>query len=91
MNTARTFDIADEDAPLLDKISGMCIRTWDAFRLKGYVRMDIRVDRNNNPYLLEINANPCISENGGFYQATQRAGIPFQDVIRRIVDDAFKN
>jgi len=87
-NTVRTFEFEESDKTLLSKLTKICYDCWNSFKLKGYVRVDIRVDEKNNPYVLEINANPCISPDAGFYAACNRAGIKFTTVISEIIFDA---
>ncbi len=86
-NTVRTFDFPESDQPLLDELKSLCHRCWVAFNLRGYVRVDFRVDRNNQPYVLEINANPCISPDSGLYNAALRSGYTFTQIIERILND----
>ena len=51
-------------------------------------RVDFRVDAAGTPHVLEINANPCISPDGGLVAAAQRAGLTQVDLVARIVADA---
>jgi D-alanine-D-alanine ligase len=44
------------------------------------------VDRDG-PWVLEVNANPCLSPDAGFAAALARAGIPFTQAIARIIAD----
>ncbi|NMC98966.1 MAG: hypothetical protein GYA62_04520 [Bacteroidales bacterium] len=37
--------------------------------------------------MLEINANPCISEDSGFYAACLNTGIHFQTAVEYILND----
>jgi D-alanine-D-alanine ligase len=60
---------------------------WELFGLKGYARVDVRVDKSGNIFVIEINANPCISPDGGFVAATRQAGYQFTSVLQRIIDD----
>lgn len=90
-NTSRTFDVNEADKPLIKKIQEICIKCWNVFNLKGYARVDLRVDENNQPFILEINANPCISPDAGFYVACSQAGHKFTDVMKRIIEDAYTN
>lgn len=87
--TPRRFDFADADAPLLDELARLARRCWDVFGLRGYARVDFRVDEAGRPWILEVNVNPCLSPDAGFAAALEQAGIPFPDAIRRIVEDAF--
>ena len=57
------------------------------FRLRGYARVDLRVDESGKPWVLEINANPCISPDSGFMAAATQAGMTYNDVIERILND----
>ena len=40
------------------------------------------------PWVLEINTNPCLSPDAGFAAALQRAGVGFDQAVARILDDA---
>ncbi|OFY72301.1 MAG: hypothetical protein A2265_12195, partial [Bacteroidetes bacterium RIFOXYA12_FULL_33_9] len=87
-HTVRSFDFDNTDKQLLAKLEKYCIDCWNTFGLKGYARVDFRVDKQGNPYILEINTNPCISPDGGFVAACSKAGIPFSEVMTRILEDA---
>jgi len=86
-HTMRTFDFPESDFPLLEQIKLICRQCWPVFHLRGYARVDFRVDQNNQPYVLEINANPCISPDSGFYNAAIRNGYTFTQVVQRILND----
>ncbi len=86
-NTQRTFDFPKEDDLLLEKLVDLCSKTWNELNLRGYARVDFRVDRNNNPMILEVNANPCISPDSGFVAACIRKGIDTTEMVRRIIAD----
>ncbi len=86
--TRRSFDFEPSDAPLLEGLKSLALQCWRLFELKGYARVDFRVDGEENPFVLEINANPCISPDSGFVAAAARAGIPFPELVERIVADA---
>jgi len=87
-HTPRTFDFPKEDTPLLKKMTRISRKCWEIFGLRGYARVDFRVDHAGKPWVLEINVNPCISPDGGFFEATQQAGLCFNKVIERIINDS---
>lgn len=87
-HTRRTFRIRDRESEHIRKLPEICRRCWDAFGLRGYVRVDFRLSNDNIPYVIDINANPCLSSSGGFMAAAKHAGIPFREAIRRIVEEA---
>lgn len=88
VQTPRRFDFSPADRPLLERLSQLAERCWHLFGMRGYARVDFRVDRAGEPWILEINANPCLSPDAGFAAALQQAGIPYAEAVRRILDDA---
>ncbi len=88
-NTRRTYEYEPADEPLRKHMKEIALKCWQSFGMSGYIRVDVRVDKNGNPFVLEINTNPCLSENGGFFAASMKAGYSFRDIIARIVEDAF--
>ncbi|MGF1584455.1 MAG: hypothetical protein ACFCUM_03970 [Bacteroidales bacterium] len=83
-NTVRSFDMIPSDGPLYAKLEKISLRLWNIFRLNGYARIDFRVDETGAPWVLEINGNPCISADSGFVAATEKAGIPYHEVVKFI-------
>ena len=86
-NTLRRFNFKSEDKSLLATLTDLALRCWHIFRLRGYARVDFRVDNIGNPWVLEINANPCISPDAGFAAAVKAAGIDFKQALERIIRD----
>jgi D-alanine-D-alanine ligase len=86
--TPRRFDFPDSDRPLLARLGELAAACWKLFGLGGYARVDFRVDAQQRPWILEINANPCLSPDAGFAAALARAGIPYHQAIRRILEAA---
>jgi len=87
VNTVREFPGTDLNPVLKEKLMSTALRCWHVFGLKGYARVDMRTDENENPFVIEINANPCISPDGGFVAATKEAGLQFNEVLHRIISD----
>lgn len=86
-HTRRSFAVDAADRPLLDELARLSRRCWSEFGLKGYARVDFRVDTAGRPWILEINSNPCLTQGSGFAAAAAEAGLPFREVVRRIVAD----
>jgi len=89
-HTPRQFEFSAADDPLISELKKLAVRCWQVFDLKGYVRVDVRVDDRGRPWILEVNANPCLSPDAGFAAALDRAGIAFDRAVERILDDAFR-
>jgi D-alanine-D-alanine ligase len=90
-HTPRRFDFPTTDAGLLDELSDLSRRCWRLFGLRGHVRVDFRIDESGQPWILEINPNPCLSPDAGFAAALERGGVPFVEAVRRILDDSGTN
>jgi D-alanine-D-alanine ligase len=86
-NTIREFPHNKLNPVLGEKIKDLALRCWDVFGLKGYARVDMRIDKEENPYVIEVNANPCMSPDSGLVAATTEAGLPITRVLQRIIDD----
>ncbi|MFW5693196.1 MAG: D-alanine--D-alanine ligase family protein, partial [Thermoguttaceae bacterium] len=87
-NTPRRFDFPDSDRALLRELNETAEACWHVFGLKGYARVDFRVDADARPWVLEVNANPCLSPDAGFAAAVERAGYAFREAVDRMVADA---
>jgi D-alanine-D-alanine ligase len=90
-HTPRRFDFPSYDRRLLKELVDLSIRCWEVFDLSGYARVDFRIDRLGRPWILEINANPCLTPDAGFAAALARAGIDFDTAVGRIIDDALSS
>jgi D-alanine-D-alanine ligase len=89
-NTVRRFVNEKDEEALSSELRSLALRCWDVFKLNGYVRIDFRMDSEGRLYILEINANPCISPGAGFYAACEKAGYSFGQVTGRILEDALR-
>jgi len=85
--TNRFFGTLDNNQKLKEELIIICKQAWKAFNLKGYARVDFRVDKNNHIFILEINGNPCISPDSGFVAALKYAGYNEEIMVKRIIED----
>ena len=90
-NTVRKFNFDDEDALLISSLQDIALQCWNIFSLRGYARVDFRVDKNNKPWVLEVNTNPCLSPDAGFAAALARAEIKYHEAIGLLIDNALKS
>jgi D-alanine-D-alanine ligase len=86
-HTVRSFAVEAELARRVGDIARDC---WQLFGLAGYARVDFRVDSDGTPWVLEVNANPCLSPDAGFAAALAEAGIAYVDAIAWLLADARK-
>lgn len=90
VHTVRTFDFDRHDEMLISSLRDIALQCWELFGLRGYARVDFRVDKNGRPLVLEVNANPCLSPDAGFAAALARADISYQDAIRLLIHECLK-
>ena len=90
IHTQRGFDLSATDRPLVDELQTVSRRCWERFGLAGYARVDFRVDAGGQPWVLEINTNPCLAPDGGFFAAAARAGLSYTHMVERIVEDCLQ-
>jgi len=86
-NTVRSFAVDRELGARAESVAREC---WELFGLAGYARVDLRVDTDGLPWVLEVNANPCLSPDAGFAAALAMAGIEYKTAIAWLVDDALR-
>jgi len=86
--TVRSFDRLPEDGPLSETLNRLATDCWRVLGLRGYARVDFRVDAEGRPFILEANANPCLSPDAGFAAAAAHARIPYRGMIGNIVHAA---
>lgn len=89
-HTVRSFDFADSDGVLLEHLIELAVRAAELVETRGYLRVDLRVDAENRPWILEINVNPCLSPDAGFAAAAALAGLDYTQLIDRLVQNAFQ-
>lgn len=85
-HTVRSFDFGQEDGAMIQGLNDLAQKCWQLFALRGYARVDFRVDSNGGIWVLEVNVNPCLSPEGGFLAAAQRAGLSLAGVVERIME-----
>jgi D-alanine-D-alanine ligase len=83
--TVRSFEFGGADAALLGELGNLAAGCWRVFDLRGYARVDFRVDEGGRPWILEVNANPCLSPDAGFAAALGEAAIPYDEAMERIL------
>jgi len=79
---------------LADEIAMLCKRAFWALRCRDWARIDVRLNETGQPYILEINPLPGIlpnpDEHSCFPLAARVAGMDFNALINRVLDEALK-
>ena len=75
---------------LEEQIKEESIFIYESLNLNGLVRIDYMVDKNENPYLIEINTVPGLSEQSILPQQALYQGYTLQEVFVKCVEHALK-
>jgi D-alanine-D-alanine ligase len=81
---------APVDPALGAHIEATARRAWSAIGCLGYARVDIRVSDEEIPYVVEVNCNPDLAPDAGFYRAARAAGYDYEDMVVRILKLALR-
>ncbi|QDV08337.1 Ddl-like protein [Planctomycetes bacterium Poly30] len=87
-HTPRSFDFGPADRKLLARLRELALQAWSVMQLSGWARVDFRVDENGEPWILEVNANPCLSPDAGFAAALQESDMSLSQAIDCILRDS---
>jgi len=79
---------ASVDSVLRAHIADTARRAWAAIGCRGYARVDMRLSREGVPCVVEVNCNPDLSPDAGFYNAARVAGYSYKDMVVHILDIA---
>ncbi|HSR14563.1 MAG TPA: hypothetical protein VLL51_02345 [Gemmatimonadales bacterium] len=70
---------------VVKQIPNLTRRIFRTLELDGYARIDYRLSPAGELYFLEANPNPEIAEREEFAQAAVHAGIPYPELLERIL------
>ncbi|MGQ9491818.1 MAG: D-alanine--D-alanine ligase family protein [Anaerolineae bacterium] len=73
---------------LAEGIRRAALAAWRTIGCQGYARVDIRVDHEDQPYVIEVNCNPDLSPEAGFFQAVRQLGYSYEEMVWRIAEMA---
>jgi len=81
---------AKVDSWLTALIGKTAVKAFRAVGGWGYGRVDIRLDENGQPIVLEVNCNPCLDSGMGLARSAEQAGIDYPHLLQAILKAAFE-
>lgn len=76
-------------SPALEQqLRALAVRAYQAIECRDFGRVDIRVDAQGRPYVLEINPLPSLSTDDVFMVLANHLGVPYDELIHRILNAA---
>ncbi len=73
------------DPALVAHIERTCKRIYSLLTIDGYARIDLRLTDANEIYFIEANPNPILAEDEDFALSAGKAGLPYPQLIDRII------
>lgn len=67
------------------QVQGIARGAYRALQLSGYARMDLRMDRAGNFFVIEANVNPDLTEIEDFSEAADAVGLDYGQLLERIL------
>src|SRR5579884_3984193 len=81
-------------AAIPQKLAATLVRVaetaWRTMQGKGYGRVDLRVDEQGRPWVLEVNPNPDLNDDAGLSRMARAAGWDYAELVRAIAELALR-
>jgi D-alanine-D-alanine ligase len=85
---AAEMEVADLDDATREAVENAARQAYSAAGCRDFARVDIILDGENNPQILEINTIPGLTETGPTRFAAEAAGLDFPALVKRVVERA---
>lgn len=82
-STPRAFPAREE--PLFSELEGIALAAWRLFGLTGFSHIEFRVDASGRPFVLEVNANPCLTREAGFIMSAEAGGWTQTEIVAALL------
>jgi D-alanine-D-alanine ligase len=70
------------------RVKEIALKAYQIIGCRDYARVDIRLDRKDRPFVLEVNPNPHLAEGMGLMRSAEAHGLSFGETLRKIVEFA---
>jgi D-alanine--D-alanine ligase len=75
---------------LTDKVQSIALEVFNILQCSGYARADFLLDKDNNPWFLEINTLPGMTSTSLVPKSAMAAGISFNNLLQLIINESLK-
>lgn len=85
MNSPLYYD-SDISPALRESLALVAKASWRAVGARGYLRVDMRLDADGQPRVLDVNPNPELGVGVGVRRAAEEAGWSWEEFVRKQVE-----
>ena len=72
------------------KLQNTSLKSFEVLNCNGWGRVDIILDKNNKPWVIELNTVPGMTEHSLVPMAAEAENIGFNNLVLKILDTSFK-
>ena len=80
---------ADLPPELTSELRRIALAAWRVVGGTGYGRVDLRIDDEMRPWILEVNANPDFAPDAGLARMARASGLDYPALVRLVCEQAF--
>ena len=84
----KSAPVEDLPEPTVKRLSETALAAYQALKLRDYGRIDMRLSKKGEVFVIEANPNPWLSTGAEFVMAARKAGRSYTQLIGEIVDFA---
>ncbi len=82
----KPFFPEDLDEETVSRIQATAVAAYQALKLRDYGRIDLRLDGEGKPYVLEVNPNPYLLPRAELALAAKKSGRGYAELVNELVD-----
>ena len=82
--------LRDANPALIARCEQAARGAWDSHGLRDYARVDLRVDKEGQPWVIDVNPNPDISPDAGVARSAAVAGMTYVQLITKLTEIAWR-
>jgi len=81
----KSAPVEDLDEETTQKLKETGLAAWRALKLRDYGRIDMRLNKKGEVYVIEANPNPWLASAAEFTMAAKKGGYSFTEMIEKLV------